>query len=180
MLKTIILFIYNLIRLLINKIRWGEQFEVHPIQRISPFCALKVFNRGRMQIGKNTEFAHGCDFEVHGTGKLSIGAKTYFNRYCMISAHQKIQIGANCMFGPGVKIFDNNHRFSREEGVSSALKTDEIVIGDGCWIASDVIILKGTHIGNHCVIGAGCIVSGEIPSGSLVKCNQALEITPIF
>lgn len=180
MLKTLILLFYNLIRFCSNKIRWGKQFDVHPIQRISPFCALRIFNQGQIQIGRNTEFAHGCDFEVHGTGKLSIGAKTYFNRYCMISAHQKVQVGANCMFGPGVKIFDNNHRFSKEEGVSSSLKTDEIVIGDDCWIASDVIILKGTHIGNHCVIGAGCIVSGEIPSGSLVKCNQTLKITPIF
>ena len=177
MLKTLILFIYNIICFCINKIRWGKRFDVHPLQRISPFCALKLFNQGQMQIGKNTEFAHGCDFEVHGQGKLCIGEKTYFNRYCMISAHQKVQIGANCMFGPGVKIFDNNHRFSKEEGVSSALKTDEIIIGNGCWIASDAIILKGTHIGDHCVIGAGCIISGEIPSNSLVKCKTELEIT---
>lgn len=180
MLKTLILLFYNLIRFCSNKIRWGKRFDVHPIQRISPFCTLKIFNQGQMQIGRNTEFTHGCDFEVHGTGKLSIGARTYFNRHCMISAHQKVQIGTNCMFGPGVKIFDNNHRFSKEEGVSSSLKTDEIVIGDGCWIASDVIILKGAHIGDHCVIGAGCIVSGDIPNSSLVKCKQALEITPII
>lgn len=180
MLKTLLLMFYNLIRFCFNKIRWGKQFDVHPIQRISPFCALKIFNQGQIQIGRNTEFAHGCDFEVHGTGKLSIGAKTYFNRYCIISAHQKIQIGTNCMFGPGVKIFDNNHRFSKKEGVSSSLKTDEIVIGDGCWIASDVIILKGTHIGDHCVVGAGCIVSGDIPNGSLVKNKQSLEVTPII
>ena len=97
----------------------------------------------------------------------------------MISAHQKVQIGANCMFGPSVKIFDNNHRLSKEQGVSSALKTDEITIGNGCWIASDAIILKGTYIGDHCVIGAGCIVSGEIPSNSLVKCKTELELTSI-
>lgn len=180
MLKTLLLMFYNLIRFCFNKIRWGKRFDVHPIQRISPFCALKIFNQGQMQIGRNTEFAHGCDFEVHGTGKLSIGTRTYFNRYCIISAHQKIQIGTNCMFGPGVKIFDNNHRFSKEEGVSSSLKTDEIVIGDGCWIASDVIILKGTHIGDHCVVGAGCIVSGDIPNSSLVKNKQSLEVTPII
>ena len=179
MLKTLLLMFYNLIRFCFNKIRWRKQFDVHPIQRISPFCALKIFNQGQMQIGKNTGFAHGCVFEVHGTGKLSIGTRTYFNRYCMISAHQKVQIGTNCMFGPGVKIFDNNHRFSKEEGVSSSLKTDEIVIGDGCWIASDVIILKGTHIGDHCVVGAGCIVSGDIPNSSLVKNKQSLEVTPI-
>ena len=179
MIKTFILFFYNLIRFCFNKIRWGKRYDVHPIQRISPFAALRIFEQGCIHIGRNTEFAHGCDFEAHGKGTLSIGEKTYFNRYCLISAHQSITIGSNCMFGPGVKIFDNNHRFSKGEGVSSTLKTDEIVIGNCCWIASDAIILKGTHIGDRCIIGAGCIVSGDIPAGSLVKCKQELEITPI-
>lgn len=83
------------------------------------------------------------------------------------------------MFGPSVKIFDNNHRFTKENGVLSSLKTDEIIIGNNCWIASNVIILKGTHIGDNCVIGAGCIVSGNIPSNSLVKCKNELEISEI-
>lgn len=180
MLKTLILLGYNLIRFCIHKIRWGKQFAVHPIQRISPFAAIKIFDQGTMRIGRNTEFAHGCDFEVHRKGHLSIGEKTYFNRYCLISAHQSVKIGAHCMFGPGVKIFDNNHRFSKKEGVSSTLSTDEIVIGNNCWIASDVIILKGCRIGDNCVIGAGCIVSENIPTGSLVKCQRNVEITPII
>ena len=80
------------------------------------------------------------------------------------------------MFGPGVRIFDNNHRFSKEKGASSDLTTGEIVIGDNCWIASNVIILKGVHIGSNCVIGAGCIVNQDIPSGSLVKNSSCLTI----
>lgn len=149
MIKTILLFSYNLLRFSIRKLRFGKRFEVHPLQRISPFCALKIFNKGKMCIGKNTEFAHGCDFEVHENGILSIGEKTYFNRYCIISAHRSVKIGTHCMFGPGVKIFDNNHRFTKENGVSTSLKSDEIVIGNRCWIASDAIILKGTHIGDN-------------------------------
>lgn len=175
MFRFLLLLSYNLLRLAFMKILHGSRFDAHPLQRISPHCALKLFGKGRMKIGRNCEFAHGCDFEVHGTGSLEIGEGTYFNRYCMISAHDSVRVGKQCFFGPGVKIFDNNHKFSKESGVSTELSTAPITIGERCWIASDAIILKGTTIGNNCVIGAGCIVQGDIPDGTLVKCKQEQE-----
>lgn len=179
MLKTLLLIIYNVVRIALNKLRFGKRFNVHWLQRFSPSCDLRLFDHAQIFIGRNTEFAAGCDFEAHGEGTLHIGENTYFNRYCMISAHNSVEIGSHCMFGPGVKIFDNNHRFSHDKGVSSHLKTEKIFIGNRCWIASNAVILKGTHIGDCCVIGAGCIVSGNIPSGTLVKCKQELEYTAI-
>lgn len=166
---TYLLLCYNLLRITCHKLFHPKRYQVHPIQRISPRAALKLFGKATLHIGYNTEISAGCDFEAHGNGTLTIGEGTYFNRYCMISAHESVRIGKHCMFGPGVKIFDNNHRFSKEEGVSSQLNCEAITIGDRCWIASDAIILKGTHIGDHCVIGAGCLVSGDIPAGSIVK-----------
>ncbi len=179
MIRALFLILYNFIRILFHKLRFGKRFQVHPLQRIAPSCRLKLFQEGTLEIGRNTEFAPGCDFEVHGQGHLSIGAGTYFNRYCMISTHRSVKVGEHCMFGPGVRIFDNNHKFSKSGGVSSELSCDEISIGDRCWIASNVIILKGSHIGNNCVIGAGCIISGDVPDGTLVKQKVSQEYIPI-
>lgn len=176
MIKSILLIIYNILRIALNKLVHWNQFDVHWIQRISPLCSLKVFRCARIRVGRNCEFAAYCDFEAHGDGVLEIGAGTYFNRYCMISAHECVTIGKHCMFGPGVKIFDNNHVHSPESGVSGKLITGAISIGDNSWIASDSIILKGTHIGKNCVIGAGCIVRGEIPDGSVVVNKQDVMI----
>ena len=176
MIRTIFLIIYNVCRIVLNKlVQWG-QFDVHWLQRVSPLCALKVFQCGTIRVKRNCEFAAYCDFEVHGEGVLEIGEGTYFNRYCMISAHERVTVGKHCMFGPGVKIFDNNHRYSPDTGVSSVLKTAPISIGDNSWVCSDVIILKGTRIGKNCVVGAGCIVRGEIPDGSVVVNKQDVEI----
>lgn len=125
---------------------------------------------------RNCEFAAYCDFEAHGDGVLEIGEGTYFNRYCMISAHEHVTVGKHCMFGPGVKIFDNNHKHSPKTGVSSQLNTAPIFIGDNSWVASDAIILKGAYIGKNCVIGAGCIVRGTVPDGSVVTNKQELMI----
>jgi len=168
MIRTLFLIVYNVWRIALNKlVHWGR-FNVNWIQRISPLCALKVFQHGVIRVGRNCEFAAYCDFEAHGEGVLDIGEGTYFNRYCMISAHEHVSVGKHCMFGPGVKIFDNNHKYSPETGVSSQLSTAPISIGDNSWIASDAIILKGARIGKNCVIGAGCIVRGEVPDGSVV------------
>lgn len=179
MLKTSLLIAYNILRIALNKLLYGRRFSVHWVQRFSPNCALKMYDKGQISIERNTEFAAGCDFEVHGEGSLFIGEGTYFNRYCMISAQKSVRIGKRCMFGPGVKIFDNNHRFSPTEGVSSQLRIGEITIGDYCWIASDAIILKGAHIGDCCLVGAGCVISGKVPSGTIVKQKQEMEIIGI-
>ena len=165
MIRTVFLVIYNVCRFALNKLANWKRFDVHWLQRISPLCTLKVFQHGVIRVERNCEFAAYCDFEAHGDGVLEIGAGTYFNRYCMISAHEHVTIGKHCMFGPGVKI-----------GVSSKLTTGAISIGDNSWIASDAIILKGTHIGKNCVIGAGCIVRGEIPDGSVVVNKQDVMI----
>lgn len=83
MLRTLILIFYNMIRIALNKLRFDGRFAVHGIQRFSPCCSLRLFDNGKLTIGRNTECAAGCDFEVHGNGTLSIGEGTYFNRYCL-------------------------------------------------------------------------------------------------
>lgn len=70
--------------------------------------------------------------------------------------------------------------FTKDKGVSCLLKSSPISIGNHCWIASDMIILKGSKIGDNCVIGAGCVIKGDIPPNSLVKQRKVLEISPIF
>lgn len=176
MIRSILLIIYNVFRIALNKLSLWGRFDVHWLQRISPMCSLKAFQHGKIKVGRNCEFAAYCDFEAHGNGVLEIGEGTYFNRYCMISAHERVAIGKHCMFGPGVKIFDNNHKHTPETGVSGQLNTAPIFIGNNSWIASDAIILKGARIGNNCVIGAGCIVRGKVPDGSVVTTEERLTL----
>ena len=179
MIKLVVILLYNILRWGWIKMLHGNKFQGHPIQRISTGCALKIFNHATMVIGKNCELSDGCCIEAHGQGVLQIGDHVYMNRYCMISCQNAISIGSGCIFGPGVKVFDNNHQFSAERGVSQMLNTAPIHIGKNCWIASDVVILKGVTIGDNCLIGAGCIISEDVPSGMMVKQDNNLVMTPI-
>ena len=56
---------------------------------------------------------------------------------------------------------------------------DDVIIGNNCWIAANVTILKGAVIGDNCVISAGCIVKEYIPPASIVTQERAIKIVPI-
>ena len=47
-------------------------------------------------------------------------------------------------------------------------------IEDDCWIGSNVVILKGVHIGRHSVVGAGVVIYKDLPANSVVVCKQSL------
>lgn len=109
---------------------------------------------------------------------VEIGS-AFFNRGCSLNAHKRIKIGDNCLFGENVKIYDHNHIYKRKDVPISqqGFSVTDVIIGDNCWIGSDVIILKGVTIGDNVVIGAKCLIYKDIPSNSIVKSNSSLTIT---
>ena len=117
-----------------------------------------------MTLGDRVESDGRVSITTGYSSRLNIGSGVYFNDGAVISCLGKITIGENTLYGPGVKIFDNNHRFSREEGVSRACAAGCITVGRSCWSASDVVLLKGTDIGDNCVIGAGSVVLKNLPA----------------
>ena len=105
----------------------------------------------------------------------------FFNRGCSINCLESVEIGDNCIFGENVKIYDQNHRFAerneiiRNQGYSIA----PVNIGKGCWICSNAVILKGVTIGEHSVIGAGCVISQDVPAYSVVRNQMDLMVAEI-
>lgn len=172
--------VYNILRFIANKFKYGNRYSSKLIERISPSTCIKLYKKGRINLGYNINLDKYVDIQIHGNGNLKIGDRTYMNRYCIISCHNNISIGKNCMFGPSVYIFDNNHKFAKDKGVSHELLTGEITIGDNCWLASSVIILKGAKIGNNCVIGAGCIINYEVPDNTIITLKQDQNIKEIY
>lgn len=161
--------IYNLARTLWLKLRYGNRYQAAWVERLHRSVDIRLYGRSRIKIGRNVEIAKNGELWCFGDAKLKIGDGCYMNNRLMVSCHCGVTIGEGCLFGPDVKIFDNNHRFAATYGVSPMLSAASVTIGSHCWIASNVVILKGTKIGDNCVIGAGCVISGEIPAGSLVK-----------
>ena len=105
-----------------------------------------------------------------------------------IYARKGIYIGDNTAIGGNCKILDNDfHPIEAEErirllkdpnggNVQEAIPTKEIYIGKNCFIGCNTIILKGTKLGDNCVVGAGAVVSGNFEDGCIIAGNPAKMI----
>ena len=82
-----------------------------------------------------------------------------------VISHKGITIGDNTLIAPNVQIYDHDHMFGENGVCRREFKTSEVKIGKDCWIAINNVILRGTEIGDKCVIGAGCVVKGSVESG---------------
>lgn len=132
-------------------------------------------------VGKNTTFRKYFNVYLDKGATISIGKNCFFNNGCSLNALESIKIGDGCLFGENVKIYDHNHRFSKVETPikEQGFTTGAVTIGKQCWFGSNVIILKGVHIGNNCVVGAGAVIDCDIPDGTLVKSDRTLTFQNI-
>ena len=161
----------------IEKLRWGSALSVDGIFRKRVDTQIILCDSGKMTLGRNVQFQRNVALSSVG-GMLRIENNVSFNRNCIIICRKEITIEENVIFGPGVTIYDHDHIFS-EEGILPGYKYGPVVIEKDCWIAANVTILRNTHIGEGCVIGAGTVVKGDIPPHSLVTNDRGLHIVPI-
>lgn len=105
----------------------------------------------------------------YGVG-LTMGEYSSIGPYGYVGCSGKITIGKNVMLGPKCSLFAENHVFSDTENSikSQGVQQKGITIEDDCWIGSNVTILDGVTIGKGSVIGAGTLVTKNIPAGSVV------------
>jgi acetyltransferase-like isoleucine patch superfamily enzyme len=124
----------------------------------------RVINRGGEIIVENTSFFPGVRLEVWRGGKLFIGGGTYLNRNTEVIAQQEVRIGRHCMIAWDVVIMDTD-----QHGIDGAPPVAQpVIIGNHVWIGCRALILKGVHIGDYAVIGAGAIVTRDVPPGGVV------------
>lgn len=94
-----------------------------------------------------------------------------------IYARQKIEIGDNTCIGGNTKILDNDFHpleiEARNADIKEKIGTKPIKIGKNCFIGCNALILKGTELGDGCVVGAGAVVSGKFEAGSILAGNPA-------
>ncbi len=116
------------------------------------------------------------------------GKKCYANFNFTVLDCAPVTIGDDVFFGPNVSILTPVHPFLpkerncylNEKGILSDKEyAKPISIGSNCWIASNVIILGGVHIGEGCVIGAGSVVNKDIPPFSLAVGNPCRVVRKI-
>ena len=94
---------------------------------------------------------------------------------CSILAEERITIGNRVLIGAGVLIIDTDAHpiLSEDRKAGSPARTAPIVIGDDVFIGARAIVLKGVRIGVGAVVGAGAVVTADVPPGKIVGGNPA-------
>lgn len=143
---------------------------------LGAYNQFKISEYAKLNIAAGVSVNSFASIEVADNAELMIEEGVFFNDYCSLRCHQKISIGAYTMFGDGVRLFDNNHKYSPYHIEQNKFTTGAITIGKNCWIGANTVILKGVTIGDNVIIGAGCTIYKDIPAHSLVTSGGNISL----
>ena len=144
---------------------------------------LKIFNNLDSELTDRKESILNELFSYKGSGvwveapffcdygeNISIDSGTFVNVNCMFLDGNKINIGKNCLIAPYVQIYTTTHpvkaseRIIHEQNSSRYLcSTKPVIIKDNVWIGGNSVIFPGVRIGRNTTIGAGSVVTRDIP-----------------
>ncbi|UKZ46379.1 hypothetical protein TrVGV298_000580 [Trichoderma virens] len=139
--------------------------------RVSPTEASPVTNVGRVGRHVAVETPFVCDYGYN----VSIGNDVVIGRNCIINDVCEVKIGDNCVLGPNVSIFTASLPIDpkKRQGGQGPQYGRPIVIEQDCWIGGGAIILPGRTIGKGSTVGAGSIVTKDVPPFTIVAGNPA-------
>lgn len=116
-----------------------------------------------------------CDYGSH----IEVGKNFFANYNCTIIDVAKVTIGDNCQFAPNVAIYTAGHPVHPESRNSLYEYGIEVTVGDNVWIGGNTVVLPGVHIGSNSVIGAGSVVTKDIPEWVVAGGNPCKVIRKI-
>lgn len=116
-----------------------------------------------------------CDYGSH----IETGKNFFANYNCTLLDVGKIIIGDNCQLAPNVAIYTAGHPIHPDTRNSGYEYGKDVVIGDNVWLGGSAVVCPGVHIGSNTVIGAGSVVTHDIPDWSVAAGNPARVIRSI-
>lgn len=113
-----------------------------------------------------------CDYGYN----MIVGERVFFNFNCVVLDVTYVKIGSRTMFGPNVQIYTATHPIDSRERSSGVEYAKPITIGDDCWIGGSAVICPGVTIGDRTIIGAGSVVTRDIPADVFAAGNPCRVI----
>jgi maltose O-acetyltransferase len=116
-----------------------------------------------------------CDYGY----QIRIGARTFINYGAIVLDAAEVTIGTEVQIGPAVQLLTALHPLDAEDRRHGVETTEPVDIGDGAWLAAGVIVCPGVSIGVDAVVGAGSVVTNDLPAGHLCFGNPCRVIREI-
>ncbi len=132
----------------------------------------QIFGKGGDTVWMQPPFY--CDYGQN----IELGERVFFNFNCIVLDVCRVRIGDYTQFGPGVQILTPMHPLEAELRRKQEYGKP-VDIGSDVWVGAGALILPGVRIGNQAVIGAGSVVTRDIPDGVLAAGNPCRVIREI-
>ena len=116
-----------------------------------------------------------CDYGFN----IEVGKNFFANYNCTILDVAKVKIGDNCQFAPNVAVYTAGHPIHPVSRNSQYEYGISVTIGDNVWIGGNSVIVPGVHIGSNTVIGAGSVVTKDVPDWVIAAGNPCRVIRKI-
>jgi len=101
-----------------------------------------------------------CDYGSN----MVLGEKVFFNFNCVVLDVMQVTIGSRTLFGPNVQLYTATHPMDYKERASGLEFAKAIRIGEDVWVGGSVVVCPGVVIGDRSIIGAGSVVTRDIPA----------------
>lgn len=129
-----------------------------------------VFHPETIEIGDDVYVGHQAILKGYYKNRMSIGAGTWIGQQCFLHSAGGLTIGRNVGIGPGVRIVTSKHRLDQLERpiLHSPIEFAAVVIEDDGDIGVGALLLPGVRIGRGAQVGAGAVVTSDVPAGAIV------------
>lgn len=124
-------------------------------------------------VGRDVQICRRC--AISHPYNLVIKDHVLVNINCMLNAEGGLTIGSGVMIGPFTTIWTSNHEFS-DTKIPIRLQGNRyapVVIEDDVWVGAQVTILAGVRVGQGAIVGAGAVVTKDVPAYAIVAGNPA-------
>lgn len=138
-------------------VRWPIQGEI-----------LEMFHQGRLEVGEGTLFEPGVWLTGGERGRIRIGSGTFLNQTVMVAASELVEIGDHCMLANGALVTDADHRFDdpgRPITYQGFTAKGPTRIASNVWLGAACVVTGGVTVGERTVVGAGSVVTRDLPAG---------------
>ena len=108
-----------------------------------------------------------CDYGSN----ITLGSKVFFNFNCVILDPAAVLIGSNVLFGPAVQVYTATHPMSALKRRTGREFARPVKVGSDVWVGGGAIICPGVRIGSRSIIGAGSVVTRDIPADVFASGN---------
>lgn len=128
---------------------------------------------GTMDVGARTAIMQNAEIVVGANARLTVGSSVYVGSSCNLRCGSSITIGNGVRLAQFVSLVDSNYEFRRRDTPIGSNVPGFIEIGADAWLGAQVVVLPNVTIGEGAVVGAGSIVTRDVPPYTIVVGNPA-------